>query len=324
MIKVGVTGVGGPAGVVVTKTLSDENDFYVVGMDADGLSAGFKFSNKKYIIPPANDPRFIERLFKTSLKEELDVLIPTVDEELLIISKNKKKFEEKGVKIAISDYESIITALDKYHLYTKLASSKIPTPKTYLVNEIKLENLNYPLILKPRTGRGSRNITICNNYEELKFLIQKIENLDILIQEYVVGEEFTIDTLSNFDGKPLVAVPRKRIEIKGGVSWKGAIIDNKLVRDTALRSIEVLKVKGPACVQAKLDENGLPKIFDVNPRIGGTTSLTIKAGVNIPYLTVKLLLGMKIVKEELSFRELLLARYFEDAYFDPKDLSVTN
>jgi carbamoyl-phosphate synthase large subunit len=322
LIKVAVTGVGGQGGIVVVRTLSSEKGLHVVGMDANPLSAGFKFTKERYIIPMASDPKFVEYMLETASEARFDVLIPTVDEELIALSKNRHKFEEKNVKLAVSDSQTILNTLDKYILCKILYRSGISVPKTILAKEIGLDDLDYPIIIKPRIGRGSRDISICKSAEELRILVHGLDNL--IIQDYLQGDEYTIDTLSDMEGKAIVAVPRKRIEIRSGISWKGAVIDDESLTHIALRTVEALKIKGPACVQIKLDAKNVPKVIEVNPRIGGGASLTVKAGVNIPLLTVRLLLGIKPKQAELRFRKLMFARYFEDTYFDSQGASIIN
>jgi carbamoyl-phosphate synthase large subunit len=323
MMKIGITGVGGPAGVVTAKALFETKKFHLIGMDANPLSAGFKFTHKRYIIPFARDSSFIKRIMDISLKEKIDLIIPTVDEELLPLSTENEKFDQIGVKIAVSSPETLINCLDKYNLYKKLQEFYIPSPTTYLLKDAMVETINFPVIVKPRMGRGSRDIIVCQNYKELKFILNtKRDGENLIVQEYLEGSEFTVDTLSDLCGKGIVAVPRKRIETKGGVSWRGAVVKNEQLAKVAIKAVQTLGIIGPSCVQLKLSNNVTPKVIEVNPRIGGTTSLTVKAGVNIPLLTVKTFLGEKIKRDEVSYRPILLARYFEDVYFNPEDFSI--
>ena len=75
---------------------------------------------------------------------------------------------------------------------------------------------------------------------------------DIIIQEYLVGDEYTIDTLSDLEGRVLSAVPRKRLEVRAGeVSKAVTVKDNRLI-ELAVRVIEALGIIGPANLQAKI------------------------------------------------------------------------
>jgi len=317
-MKIGVTGVGGAAGVVVSKYLKREG-FYIVGMDADRLSAGFKFCDVFYTIPLATDSSFIDKLSTICKKESIDILIPTVDEELLPIAENKSLFEDIHVTVIISEANVIKDVLDKYECYKKLKKINIPVPKTWLLKEVDTNSLEYPVVVKPRKGRGSRGVFICENQNDLEYALKKLKNP--IIQEYICGKEYTIDTLSDFSGKPIVVIPRERIEIKGGVSWKGRTVKNENIVSIAMKLLKELKFYGPTCIQAIVGSDNTPKIIEINPRFGGTTSLTIESGVNTPLLAIKLALGQTIEEQELIYKPKYIARYFEDVFFEPEEVA---
>lgn len=317
-LKVGVTGVGGSAGVITLKSLK-KKDIKTVGMDCNPLSAGMKLADKGEIIPFANNDKFISRLLEICKEEKLDVLIPTVDEELLPCSLNKEEFEKNGVKVAVSDPETIETSLDKWLFYNRLKFLDLPVPKTVLAEQTKeLDKIDFPVIVKPRVGRGGRGVKIIKDSDEMNQFLKSSK--DFIIQDYIEGEEYTIDTLSDFGGNFVVAVPRKRIEVKGGVCWKGVTEYSKYLIELAAKTVEGLGIKGPACMQLILTKSGKAKIFEINPRLGGTTSLSVAAGVDFPFLTVKSLFKEEINKDELKFKKLYIARYFEDIYFEEREI----
>lgn len=323
MIRVAITGVGGAAGVCCIKALkmTDEN-YHIIGLDANPLSAGLYLANKGHVIPSASDKSFTQKLLKITVEEKIDALIPTVDEELLPLAKAKNQFQKKGTFIAVSNPTTIKTTNDKWLTYKKLSQTNIPVPKAWLPSlsptNLKKIKTKMPLIVKPRVGRGARDIYLCNNEAELKFALGKVINP--IIQEHLPGTEHTTDTLSNLQGKALVAVPRRRIEAKFGVTWRGIVEHNTKLEKTCRKAAETLNIIGPACIQTKISEDGTPKIFEVNPRIGGTTIASVAAGVNIPHLTVKLFRHERI-QVPRKFEEKAICRYFEDIFLEPKKIT---
>ena len=244
IVNVGITGVGGPAGVVCIKALEDRG-LSLVGMDANPLSAGFKLVKKSYVVPYARDIQFIPKVLEISNREKIDILIPTVDEELVVLSENKDKFSAVGTKVAASGRDSIENCLDKWVFYKEVKRLDIPTPETWLPEDVEnVKHLEMPVLVKPRIGRGGRGVFFCETQEELNAALKKSEN--VIIQEYVDGKEYTIDTLSDFEGNPIVAVCRERIEIKGGISWKGVIEDVPLLKKVVLKLVKGLGIRGPA------------------------------------------------------------------------------
>lgn len=285
--------------------------FKIICVDANPISAGSKFCDEFYTVPYASDNRFVEELLDLSARKKVSVLIPTVDEELLILSRNKEKFERIGTKILVADEEVLINTLDKYLSYKKLHEIYA---KTWTLEEF-IDNPNsfsLPIIIKPRYGRGSRNVFKCESLEEIKILSKKIDNP--ILQEYLEEPEYTVDILSDFSGKPIVVVPRRRLEIKAGITWKGIIDLREDIINVSKKAIEKLNLTGPATIQLRY-KKGEPKIFEVNPRIGGTSILSVYAGVNIPLLAVKLLLGEEF-DINFSIKKIIIARYFEDVIWE--------
>ena len=106
-------------------------------------------------------------------------------------------------------------------MFLYLKEKGFPSPNTYLPKEIKSPDiLTYPLVVKPKVGRGSRDIYNVNNGNELLFFSRYVN--EPIIQEYLGGQEYTVDMLSNRQGEVLAIVPRKRLLSKG-VSIKGEI-----------------------------------------------------------------------------------------------------
>jgi carbamoyl-phosphate synthase large subunit len=139
----------------------------------------------------------------------------------------------------------------------------------------------------------------------------------MLIQEYLPGEEYTVDVLSDLSGAPLLAVPRARLETKDGISSKGRVFRDEEMERLCLELARHLGLKGPTCMQLKRDEAGRPKFMEVNPRIGGGSMFTTLAGVNIPMLLLQLIAGMELAPQKA--KEIVVLRYYEEVVLDNHD-----
>jgi carbamoyl-phosphate synthase large subunit len=137
---------------------------------------------------------------------------------------------------------------------------------------------------------------------------------DLLIQEYLPGEEYSIDVLSDLQGNPLVAVPRVRLATKEGISVKGKVVHDQYIQDVCLELARFLNLKGPTCMQMKRAADGQVKFLEVNPRIGGGTIFTTLAGVNFAALLLELVAGRPV--EIPPFREVTVLRYYEEIVLD--------
>jgi len=134
----------------------------------------------------------------------------------------------------------------------------------------------------------------------------------MLVCEYLPGKEYTIDVLSDLDGKAICAIPRERIETKAGISFKGRVERNKEIGDTCMSLAEYLGLKGPSCIQMKEDKEGNLKFIEANPRMGGGTIMATLAGVNIPHLILKLYDGEVLMEQDLKFKDITVLRYYEE------------
>jgi carbamoyl-phosphate synthase large subunit len=196
------------------------------------------------------------------------------------------------------------TCMDKWRFYQRVRD-EFPVPKTYREPPRDLE---FPCFVKPVRGKGSRRIAVCHSREALEHHLR--ESDDLLIQEYVPGEEYTVDVAADLDGRPLIAVPRLRLAVKEGISVRGQVLHNPEIESLCLRMATALHVKGPVCMQLKRDANGALRFIEVNPRMGGGTIFTALAGVNMPALCLILAAGRPV--PALDFSEITVVRYFEE------------
>lgn len=309
-----VTGVGGGIGIGAIKGLrmGYGNRIKIVGVDCNPLSAGFKFSDKHYCVPQASDLQFLAKMQEILSKEKVDIILPCTDHELLPLSENKEEFEKRGTYTIVSDKETIVTCRDKWRTYNVL-NPFVPMPETFLPENIKdtkaFSNMKFPLVVKPRSGWGSRQFFVADNKSELHVFCAKIE--DPLIQQSLDGSEYTVDVLCDMKGKVLCAIPRLRIELIAGLSSKGKTVENADLEELAKRIGEKMNFRGPFNFQAK----GSPelKVFEVNPRLAGSAILSIKAGVNITYLSVQLALNEDIEIPQFQ-KDVTMVRYFEELF----------
>ena len=287
-------------------------DGKVVSVDINPLSAGLYVSDKHYLIPSSSDQNFIPAVLEICKKEDIKLLIPTRDGELLLFAKNKDKFEKKGIHIMVSNPGVIEICNDKYRFYQFLTKNNIPTPKTYLPNQLDFSSIHYPLLVKSRYGSGSKGLFKVENAEELQFFINYVP--DPVIQEFINGKEYTVDLFSDFNGNVLTVVPRERIETFCGESYKGKTVKDTQIIEYAKNLAEKLGTIGHITIQCIKNDNRL-KFIEVNPRFGGGAILGIKSGANTPLLLIKLILGKRIEPQIGEFKDnFIMLRYTKDLF----------
>ena len=318
--RVLITGVGSTTAISVIKGLKKQNEFdvFIIGADINEKDniAGSKFCDKFFKVPPAvEEKNYINTLVDIINSESIDLLIPIVDIELEVIARNRDVIED-STYLLLSSYNTVMICNDKWRTYEFFKKLGMPTLKTILLDDfsniknfIDSADIDFPFIVKPRKGVSSRDVYEIHNEEEL-FLLKKVK--DPIIQEIGRGEEYTIDVFC--DGKRLIsAVPRKRIETRAGISYKGQTEKDEKLINYARKIAEELNIRGPANIQCFKSDDKV-KFFEINPRFSGSLPLTIAAGVNTPLFALKMAAGEKLEPVK-DFKIVKMCRYWEEVFY---------
>jgi carbamoyl-phosphate synthase large subunit len=251
-------------------------------------------------------------------------LIPIVDYEFETFSTHAREFLDDGTRVVISSLPVIQTCGDKQALAAWLASKGLPAPAIVPKNDALAGRVSFPLFVKPRTGgRGSLGAQRVDSVQELEVACSKLD--EPLIQEFIDGEEYTVDTLSDFDGRLLGAVPRLRIETKSGVSVKGKTVRIPELVELVKHVAEALPILGPSNIQCFRRQDGSFVVSEVNPRFAAAVALSIAAGFNSPMLLLKLARGEKVEPSSISVRyNMTMLRYWEEVFVQEDGTAATD
>jgi len=288
----------------------------VVTTDMSRLSPGLYFGSKHYIVPLTTDPQYIPIIKSICFRERIQLLIPTIDDELPLFGRHAEEFLATGIRVAVSGERTNIICNDKYATAGFLASHGIPFARTWLPEQLKEADVQYPLFLKPRSGRGSVGAYTIKNERELQFFLEYVP--EAVVQEYLPGKEYTVDTLVDFAGKVISAVPRERMVIRSGVTDRGQTVNNPLMIDLAVKTAQALEIRGPANIQMKVDGDRIT-IFEVNPRFSGGIPLTIAAGADFPLWLIEMRRGRRVRPCIGKFTDGLIMACYESAVFLPME-----
>ena len=262
----------------------------VLVTDVNPLSPAVHVADGWHRVPLATDPAYVEDLVALCRRERVALLVPTIDQELEVLSRAVERFASVGTRVAVSPEQTNRICNDKYDTCVYLRARGIPAAESFLPLQLPVEP-RFPLFLKPRVGRGGVKAFPVQNPRELEFFLEYVEMP--IIQEYLDGPEFTIDMLCGFDGNPLAIVPRERVVIRAGVIDRGRTVHDERLIGLARRVAEVLPCVGAVNVQCRL-VGGEPVVFEINPRFSGGIPLTIAAGADFPRLLVDLTAGRPV------------------------------
>tara|TARA_Y100000310_G_scaffold334281_1_gene413741 strand:+ start:85 stop:993 length:909 start_codon:yes stop_codon:yes gene_type:complete len=299
-MRILITYAGGHAGQSVIKSIQrvvKDDAIFMLGVDIDPNTPSFKWVDKGIVCPKSKTPEY-ESFIKQILEEyQIDIVIPTGEEDQSFLSSLKLQYPD--IIFYMSDTNVIDICQNKWDFYLK-CKDKFNLPET------SLSIPDLPYFEKPIYGRGSINTRLVEHEQDKN----KIDT-DLIYQEVLPGEEWTVDVLADLDSKILNITPRKRLLVKSGISVQGKIELNEELIDISTRLVKFLNIKGPSCVQFKKDINEKFKIVEVNTRFGGGMIFTTTAGVNQPSMIIK-----DVLKEEnlqTKAKEVIVARYYRES-----------
>jgi carbamoyl-phosphate synthase large subunit len=314
-----VTGAGGPAAIAAMKSLRADPSVELLAADMDPWAAGLYLvpPDNRTLIPAGAAPDFVDTLLKRCLTLGVDVVLPTVDAELRPLAHARAAFTAAGIKLLLAQADALDIILDKYTLASHCAGV-VRIPRTELFGAgIDPGSWTYPAIVKPRSGSGSRGIHLVGSAAEL----DAMERSDgLIVQDFLPGEEYSVDVLADTNGHVIASVPRIRARVDSGVSVGGRTVHDPEVEYFGRAVARATGVTFVANVQCKRDRDGCPALLEVNPRMPGTLGLTIAAGVDMPRLALDALFGQRL-PAHLDFRELAVVRFLDECFVDPADVS---
>jgi len=278
----------------------------IIGIDCNPLSAGLHLCDKGYVVPRGDDPRFLEEILRICDIERPDAILSGPEEEILVLSKNKELFTKMNVLVLCPAYDTVKICTDKMETYKVFKSYGVPTPEVYNKGSAK-----FPCIIKPRFGRGGREIFRAENRHELEFYSKKVTNP--ITQEFIEGAEYTVDTFADLEGNPLSIVPRIRLQVESGISVKGMTVYHEEIIKYCDKLVRDLKLIGPSCIQCIRNDNGL-KFTEINPRFGGGSILSIKADPTIIHNIVRVVRGEPPTPSSRFKEGLTMLRYYDEVF----------
>jgi carbamoyl-phosphate synthase large subunit len=303
------------------KALEMEGGGNVIAVDASSHAAGLYFADKYALVPKSTSPDFLDVMLQMCKEYEVRLLIPMRDEELQFFSKHKDKFMEIGTFVMVGEEESMSICNDKL-LFVKFCNENgFETPTTVQYSSDNFDH-KYPLFIRPRFGKASKDIYQIDSEEKLRFYIKHISNP--IIQKYIEAPEFTVDLFADFNGRIISAIPRRRLLTVGGESYITQTSNNPLMIEESEKIAKALRLIGHNTIQCFLDE-GKVKFIEINPRFGGAAHVGFEAGAPTPLFLIKLLKGETIEPILGKFKNnFVMLRYVQDIFSDHFDKTLND
>jgi len=312
MKRILITGSGGPAGVNFVDSLrSAPEKMFLVGADANRIHLCWPDTDKKFVIPRADNSSYIDKLNELIEKESIELIHPQPDIEVSVVSDNRDRI--KAITY-LPKKETVDICQDKYKSSTHWKRDGLQTVKTIYVSSMEdlkeAEKLfGYPYWLRASVGFSSRGSTLVERPETAKawidYWVSRGTEWKFIAQEYLPGKIIAFQSIWK-DGQLVTSQARERIEYLYHYLAPSGITNTPVVAKTLHRddvneiaTRAVLSIDknatGIFCVDLREDKNGRPVPTEINTGRFFTTSFFFtKAGINMPYYYVKLAFGEDI------------------------------
>jgi carbamoyl-phosphate synthase large subunit len=284
----------------------------VVAADSDPLSVGFAFADAAYRMPLVGSSQYFDTLIEICRRERVDWVLPALDEELLTLARRRVELESRGTRLLSSPPESLEICVDKYSTHAFFRRHEIPTPVTWEPGSPLLSG--FPVIVKPRRGRGSTGVYLARNERELEFFTSYVS--EPIVQEFMTGREMTIDVLADLSSNPLFIRPRYRLKTDSGISYKGEVAEHRTVACWAAKIVRALHLVGPVNIQCFVDPSDGVWFTEINARLAGSVALTFEADAAFASALVSLLNGGSPEPSTDPAKPLIMLRYWSEIYLD--------
>jgi carbamoyl-phosphate synthase large subunit len=338
-----MTGAGAPgaSGIVRSLRAAEGRTLRIVGVDMDPDAYGFALVDEQYTVPAGGDEEYIPRMREIAAAESVDVVLPLTTAELGPLAANRAAFD---ATVMVSPADALAVANDKGALYDRLEHEGFDAaPSFHRVADEEsfveaVEALGYPedpVCFKPPVASGMRGFRVLDEGtdrltrlleekpggavttlpEVLPVLSSADSFPELVVMEYLPGEEYSVDALVTEDGVDPV-VPRSRARTRAGITFEGVVEQRTDLIDATRDICRALDLEYNVNFQFRYDATGTPKIIEINPRVAGTIVMCVGAGANMPHLGVHYALGGDPPAVDVDWGT-RMTRYWQELFRSP-------
>ncbi|MBN1765545.1 MAG: ATP-grasp domain-containing protein [Sedimentisphaerales bacterium] len=265
----------------------------VWGCDCSPYAPALYRCDKGVLLPEVSDPKYVDKVMEFCSANDIKMIVPLIDPELEVLSAHRERFFAAGIMAVISPPQTIAIGFDKYLTYQFGLENDIPVPQTVITleearNLIDSGSLSWPLVVKPRKGSASANITYC--YDKLQ-LEAAFESCPLpMIQEFISGDEYGYDIFGDQDFQTISVFCKRKLTMRAGETDKAVSTDDPDLIQLGVNIANALELFGPMDVDVMVDEAG-PKLLEINPRFGGGYPCSHFCGAEFPSKLIRLARG---------------------------------
>jgi len=270
----------------------------VVGVDVDPHAPAARACDAFYVVPADADPDYTACIQKIVQQEQIGLVVPTREAELLYWSKYAAK-----LSVATASVECLNLTLDKWQTCYLLVKHGLPTPASLQISAavaaFKQQQFPLPWIAKDPFGAGADGILLVTTEMQIPSIPD-----NWLVQPRLAGKEYTINLYVDRTGRCCCIIPHRRDKIVGGQVHRGQTVNEPVLIALAQKLVDVLPpIYGPFNFQVFWQGGDAPPyIIDINPRFGGGYLLCHAAGGRFAHWLVEEAAGHSLGMHDFTWR----------------------
>jgi len=312
MRRILVGGAGGtPSNGFIQSLREAPESFYIIGMTSNPYDLCKAKTDERYLDPYAHEKDYYLILEDIIRQSKPDFLHVQNDMEVYAVSKYREKIKELGVKIFLPIHESVEVCMDKIESYKKWRKAGLKVPKTILIEteeDLKkaFMELGPKIWIRNITGAAGKGSLPTDNYQLAKAWVDFFDGWG----KFSAAETLTSKTVTWLsiwrNGELIIAQSRERLywefanrTLSGvtGITGTGVTISDPVVDEIAQKAIFAIDSNphGIWAVDMTYDKNEIPNPTEINIGRFFTTHLFFtRAGLNMPYILIKLAFGEEL------------------------------
>lgn len=287
----------------------------VIAIDCDPTAPALYHADIGEIVPPINATNYIPRLKEICKKHDVSAILSLIDPELALLAEYKNEFMKENIKVIVSDKDIVDICFDKLSTYHFLEKNDIPAVPSYLnidvvVSELENKKLNFPLIVKPRTGSASIGVTKVNSIDELTSIYNQTD--DLIVQPFMAGDEYGVDCYVDLlNCQPTDIFCKRKVKMRAGETDKSVAIKDPTLFNLIEKLLITLCPMGPIDVDCFKTEDGFV-VSEINPRFGGGYLHAHESGRNFVKAIINNLQGVANDSQMGNYQEGTVMIKFDD------------
>ncbi|MBP0724841.1 carbamoyl-phosphate synthase large subunit [Bacillus sp. RG28] len=303
------------AGTQACQALKEEGyKVILVNSNPATIMTDVQTADKVYIEPLTLD--FVSRIIR---KERPDALLPTLGGQtglnLAVELANSGILDECDVKILGTSLDAINRAEDRDLFRTLMNELNEPVPESEIIHSLEeaytfVNQIGYPVIVRPAFTLGGTGGGICHNEEELiEIVTSGLKNSPVtqcLLEKSIAGfKEIEYEVMRDAANNAIVVCNMENIDPVGVHTGDSIVVapsqtlsdrEYQMLRNVSLNIIRALGIEGGCNVQLALDPHSFQYyVIEVNPRVSRSSALASKAtGYPIAKLAAKIAVGLTL------------------------------